>query len=166
MSHYKSNSGDGFQPLNPAQQNNRDHVVDIPLTPIVSHRSKEEDFHTVSSTQVMRPSLQKEGAASLGSANMFKTGGRRRLNRASGGAESANRTVDGEQDALTSIGKFYETVLNFSFLTRYLIYVLPLAIIIAIPVIIGATAAKNAKLGGVRIVWIFAWVSLGRYITV
>ena len=48
--------------------------------------------------------------------------------------------------------------MNFSIVTRYILYVLPLAILIAIPIIIGATAAQHAALGGVRIVWIFSWL--------
>ena len=66
--------------------------------------------------------------------------------------------IDGEEDTLTQMGMIYNKILNFSILTRYILYVLPLAILIAIPIIIGATAAQNAELGGVRIVWIFSWL--------
>lgn len=31
---------------------------------------------------------------------------------------------------------------------------------IAIPIIVGATAAKDAKIGSVRIVWFFTWVEI------
>lgn len=64
----------------------------------------------------------------------------------------------GEEDTLTHMGLIYNKVLEFSIITRYFLYVLPLAILIAIPIIIGATAAQNATMGGVRIVWIFSWV--------
>lgn len=65
---------------------------------------------------------------------------------------------DGEEDTLTHMGVIYNKILNFSIVTRYFLYVLPLAILIALPIIIGATAAQNATMGGVRIVWIFSWV--------
>lgn len=56
------------------------------------------------------------------------------------------------------MGIIYDKILKFSVVTRYFLYVLPLATIIAIPIIIGATAAQHATLGGVRIVWFFSWV--------
>ena len=65
---------------------------------------------------------------------------------------------DGEEDTLTRMGIIYNKILDFSVVTRYFFYVLPLAILIAVPIVIGATAAQNATMGGVRIVWIFAWV--------
>ena len=72
--------------------------------------------------------------------------------------ESGKKGKDGEDDTITQMGLIYNKVLNFSVVTRYILYVLPLAILIAIPIIIGATAAQNAALGGVRIVWIFSWL--------
>ncbi|EEP77335.1 predicted protein [Uncinocarpus reesii 1704] len=65
-----------------------------------------------------------------------------------------------EDGNLTQMGRFYNRILNFSVVTRYFIYVLPLALLIAIPIIIGATAAQNARIGGVKIVWFFTWVEV------
>ncbi len=65
---------------------------------------------------------------------------------------------DGEEDTITQMGLIYNKILDFSIVMRYILYVLPLAILIAIPIIIGATAAQNGQLGGVRIVWIFSWL--------
>ena len=67
---------------------------------------------------------------------------------------------DGEEDSLTRMGVIYNKIWDFSIVTRYILFVLPLAIIIAIPIIIGATAAQKAALGGVRIVWIFSWLEI------
>ncbi|KAG6997504.1 mechanosensitive ion channel protein Msy2 [Physcia stellaris] len=68
---------------------------------------------------------------------------------------------DGEEDTLTQMGQIYNKILNFSIVTRYFLYVLPLAIIIAIPIIIGATAAPKSTIDGhVRIVWFFSWVEI------
>ena len=59
------------------------------------------------------------------------------------------------------MGKFYDKILRFSIGARYFLYVLPLAIVIAIPIIIGATVAPNEKIDGhVRIVWFFTWVEI------
>lgn len=79
--------------------------------------------------------------------------GRRRTERKNG-----RKGNEGEEEIVTQMGIIYNKILNFSIVTRYFLYVLPLATIIAIPIIIGATAAQNATLGGVRIVWIFSWL--------
>ena len=71
---------------------------------------------------------------------------------------TAKKSSEGEEEIITQMGMIYNKILNFSVVTRYFLYVLPLATIIAIPIIIGATAAQNATLGGVRIVWIFSWL--------
>ena len=77
--------------------------------------------------------------------------GRRRTREKTGGN-------DGDEEVVTQMGILYNKILNFSVVTRYFLYVLPLATIIAIPIIIGATVAKKATLGGVRIVWVFSWL--------
>lgn len=79
--------------------------------------------------------------------------GRRRKERKTG-----KKNSEGEEEIITQMGMIYNKILNFSVVTRYFLYVLPLATIIAIPVIIGATAAQNATIGGVRIVWMFSWL--------
>ncbi|KAI5198983.1 hypothetical protein AUEXF2481DRAFT_3351 [Aureobasidium subglaciale EXF-2481] len=67
---------------------------------------------------------------------------------------------DGEEDTLNRMGRIYNKILNFSIITRYFVYVSPLALCIAIPIIVGATAAPNAKIGGVPIVWFFTWIEI------
>ena len=61
---------------------------------------------------------------------------------------------------VNAVGKFYRKVMASSVITRYLLYILPLGILIAIPIIVGATVAQGAKIGGVRIVWFFSWVEI------
>jgi len=67
-----------------------------------------------------------------------------------------------EEGGLNAMGKFYNKVLNFSLITRYFLYILPLGIALAIPIVIGATVAPNAKIGGVRILWLFTWIEIGK----
>jgi len=67
---------------------------------------------------------------------------------------------DGEEDTLNRMGQIYQRIKDFSIITRYFVYVLPLALCIAIPIIVGATAAQTAEIGGVRIVWFFTWVEI------
>lgn len=72
----------------------------------------------------------------------------------------ANSGEEGEEGTVTTVGRFYQAVLNFSVVTRYFIYVLPLGILLAIPIIVGATAAKYAKIGHVPIYWFFTWLEV------
>jgi small-conductance mechanosensitive channel len=69
-------------------------------------------------------------------------------------------TKDKEDGALTMAGKIYDKIFHFSVITRYFLYVAPLALCIAVPIVIGATTAESAKIGGVRILWFFTWVEI------
>lgn len=57
---------------------------------------------------------------------------------------------DGEKSTLNSMGELYAQVLKFSIVTRYTIYVAPLALILAVPVLLAATGIiyKDARIGG------------------
>ncbi|KAF2425283.1 hypothetical protein EJ08DRAFT_672152 [Tothia fuscella] len=61
---------------------------------------------------------------------------------------------------LTRMGRIYAKIVNFSVVTRYFLYVLPLALVLAVPIIVGATAARKAQIGGIRIVWLFTWIEI------
>ena len=69
-------------------------------------------------------------------------------------------TVDFCRASLRDLHSLTDPCDPVSIVTRYFVYVLPLALIIAVPVIVGATVAKDAELGGVRIVWFFTWVEI------
>ncbi|KAK6501151.1 hypothetical protein TWF481_008999 [Arthrobotrys musiformis] len=151
----------GFQPLDPAfQRPSEDHIVNIPLTPIESHRSlrtKEESVTAFnpSSDKVSRPPFERAGNTLDALGPFEKTaGGKRRL------LKDGQSFNDGEETALNKVGLLYEKILNFSFITRWMIYIAPLALALGIPIIVGATAAPNATIGGVRIVWFFAWTEV------
>lgn len=67
---------------------------------------------------------------------------------------------DGEEDTVNAMGKIYKKVRDFSTVTRYFLYVLPLASIIAIPIIVDAVQPTNKKVGSVRLLWFFVWVEI------
>lgn len=68
---------------------------------------------------------------------------------------------DGEQDTITVMGKIYTKVLNFSIITRYMLYVAPLALLLAIPIIVGGPPiTENPTIGRVRLRWFFVWVEI------
>lgn len=64
----------------------------------------------------------------------------------------------GEEDTITKMGQIYDKILNFSVFTRYFLYIIPVAAIIAIPIIVGATSATTAEIGQVQLTWVFVWV--------
>ncbi|EYE95626.1 serine/threonine protein kinase, partial [Aspergillus ruber CBS 135680] len=75
---------------------------------------------------------------------------------------SDNRTEhppDGNK-SLTRLRRLYKFLINSSIITRYIAYITPLAILIAIPIIVGATAARYATIGGVTLYWFFAWIEV------
>jgi len=90
-------------------------------------------------------------------------GGRGHRRQRTHGSGSRRIGYDGEEDKLNAMGKVYKRILDFSVVTRYMVYVAPLAAMIAVPIIIGATAAPNAKIAGVPIRWFFTWIEIRTY---
>ena len=64
---------------------------------------------------------------------------------------------------MTKMGRLYTTILNFSVVTRYFIYVLPLAALLAIPIALGLAVFPDVHVGGVRMVWFFTWLEAGMF---
>lgn len=146
--------GDEFFPLSTTQSRTYlrprpdEHVVDIPLSPIRSHNSTRSrtDEEYLPQMEMLHPET---GLESIGNRSF----GRRRRIRGPGGEDGGPRT-------LNKLGRFYEKLINFSIVTRYLIYIFPLSLVLAIPTLIGGFGpGRDSKIGGVRIVWFFLWVS-------
>lgn len=58
-----------------------------------------------------------------------------------------------EEDALTKIGNLIWKIHSASVLTRYALYILPVAILLAIPLIVTATVKADTRIDGIRCVW-------------
>ena len=125
-----------------------DATIDIPLTTVTTKTGaliQEETDHGTTNEETSFFSKP--------------VGGRRQKNT----DESTGQGFSQGVNTLTRMGRIYNKILNFSLITRYFFYVLPLGTALAVPIVIGATAKKDAKLGGedgVRIVWIFTWVEI------
>lgn len=151
-------SREGFQQLprtnSSTMGNSKDATIDIPLTNVTSRTGARKN-----ETNSLFPEYAPQSVHQLDEkAGLFhrRVAGRRKV-----ADKSTGRTGDdGEEDTLNQMGLLYKKILNFSIVTRYFLYVLPIAVLIAIPIVIGATAAKGAELGGVRIVWIFSWIEI------
>lgn len=153
-------SREGFQQLpssNPPRMGNpNDATIDIPLTTVPTKTGVRKSDNNDQNALGINTELS--GQKNNEKAGLFHrpVAGRRKAAKDS----AANKSDDEEEDTLTHMGKVYHKILSFSIVTRYFLYVLPIASIIAVPIVIGATAAQNAKLGGVRIVWIFTWIEI------
>lgn len=150
-------SSKGFQHIpnqsdSSTMSNPNDATINIPMNNVNSKNSKagarKTDLYSPATTGTPEQQLNEKA-----SFYQRHVAGRRRTEKKTG-----KKGNDGEEEIVTQMGIIYNKILNFSVITRYFLYVLPLATIIAIPIIIGATAAQHATLGGVRIVWIFSWL--------
>jgi hypothetical protein len=122
-------------------------MEEIPMTQVRSHGSSTWKTHEDDGL------YRNEGKTSGRLFTPPEPAGRRKLKLNSRQTDDEN----GEM-SLTGLGKFYDKIVNFSLFTRYLVYVVPVAALIAIPIVIGATTAKKAEIGGVRILWFFTWI--------
>ncbi|KAI1909434.1 hypothetical protein LOZ53_003811 [Ophidiomyces ophidiicola] len=141
-------SHDRFQQLqDSAMANPHDATIDIPLTSVTSNTGARNDASGkyIPSSESTPEHHEKK--------HLFH--GRRVVN-----AQSGEKNQAPEDGTITRMGRIYSKILNFSVVTRYFIYVLPLALLIAIPIIIGATVATETRIGGVAIVWFFTWIEV------
>lgn len=153
-------SREGFQQLpgsNPPRMGNpNDATIDIPLTPVPTKtRARKSDSNAPNALGIETKFSEQNNNEKAGLFHR-RVAGRRKAAKDSTG----NKNDDKDEGTLTHMGKIYHKVLGFSIVTRYLLYVLPIALIIAVPIFVGAAAAQNAKLGGVRIVWFFTWIEI------
>ncbi|KAF2111650.1 serine/threonine protein kinase-like protein [Lophiotrema nucula] len=128
-------SRQGFQPLN--YNDSRDNMAtspnDIPLQTVVSH------------TPSHAPTAREETDEKRG----FFHRGRRRVQKVdSKGGVARPGDDDEDKTALNHMGRIYTKILNFSIITRYMIYVAPLALILAVPIILAVTVWSGKKANG------------------
>lgn len=136
-----------------------DATIDIPLNDMQQRHDSNTPFAATSNDNVGSP-LVKETTAERERSRMF---GGRRVKKVDSKGRPTRVGSDGEEITVNKMGRLYKKITEFSTLTRYLVYVTPLAACLAIPIIIGGTTAKDAKLGGVRICWFFTWIEIGAY---
>ncbi|KEF59024.1 uncharacterized protein A1O9_03867 [Exophiala aquamarina CBS 119918] len=164
--HYKRFSKDGFQPLTHQTSGEMAHpndiTIDIPMTKVTTNGSatgaRRADIISPARSQPSTDfpdQLDEKHPHRHFHRGPEGPGGRRRR-----AEDTEKRTKNKEEGTLNAVGRFYKKVYNFSVITRYFTYVAPVALCIAIPIIVGATAAPRARIGDVRLVWFFAWVEV------
>ncbi|KAH7088173.1 hypothetical protein FB567DRAFT_441676 [Paraphoma chrysanthemicola] len=127
----------------------------IPLQTVVSH--------TPSQTTPTSPENEKSEKT-----GMFSRG-RRRIAKVDSrtGAPLPPRGDQEEKTALNHMGRIYTKILNYSIVTRYMIYVAPVALLLAIPIIMSQTGQITGTIGNanqkkfwiwIEIIWLSFWV--------
>lgn len=135
------------------------HIVDIPLTPVKSNSGA--TGARKEGQAIGHPYFKRQESTDAEYGIFHKHMGRRRGGTAQAGGDAS--LVD-EEGALTTMGRLYEKFLNFSIVTRYLLYVIPLSLFFVGAILIGLFLSPGATIGagdntpGVRIVWFFVWV--------
>ena len=127
-----------------------DATIDIPLEPVQSNGG---GLRSQSSTSALRTEETKTSSEKKSRSLWYPRG--RRPKPENRIKPSGKVGYDGEEDTVNIMGKVYKRIRDFSTVTRYFFYVLPLASIIAIPIIIDATSPTHASVGGVRLLWFF-----------
>ena len=138
-------SSRGFQQIPETKMSNpNDARIDIPLTKVETK------------TGARTGSQDKGQSTSNGKSNDEKAGFYQR--HVAGRRRAAKSKQKDDAAEINTMGMIYYKILNFSIVTRYILYILPVGLLLALPIVIGATAAQNASVGCVRIVWIFTWL--------
>lgn len=71
--------------------------------------------------------------------------------------------TDGEEISVNGLGRFYDKIINFSIVTRYFVYVAPIALLIAAPIIIYSTGGRSGDYfvnTGVKVNWFWLWIEI------
>lgn len=106
------------------------------------------------------PNPESEKAHLVPDCDAGSTGRRRGRHRRSGNSlYGHDRDGNGVEDE-NSLGRFYRAVRNSSSLIRYFVYIVPGATLLAIPIILGGTVARDATIGHVAMYWFFAWLEV------
>ncbi len=155
----------GFQPLSNVNPSGDDPKMaygqenDIPLTSVASRSS---------STGARKPG---EGILNdLSEQPTFKDDEKKGFFRGTAGMRKVKKVnsrprrvgTDGEEVSVNGLGKFYNKIITFSIVTRYLVYVLPVALLIATPIAIYAVIGTNTLFAGtgVRVVLFWSWIEI------
>jgi hypothetical protein len=143
-------SNQGFQPLNGISDNMENRGNDIPLQTVVSHTPSHN-----SPTSSNNEKSEKTG--------MFHRG-RRRLAKVDSrtGAPLPPRGDQEEKTALNRMGRVYTKILNYSIVTRYMIYVAPIALLLAIPIILSQTGTITGAIGNTKQKNFWIWIEISK----
>lgn len=156
----KSFSRDGFARI-PGETDhnmaNHDATIDIPLEQVPSYSGG--GYRNMATTSALNTS---DADAAQAQKRVWFSGRRQKPEAYQNHKKKKKGKVgyDGEEETVNTMGHIYRRVMAFSTLTRYFVYVSPLALLFAAPIIITAVTGSDAKIGGVLVMWFFTWVEI------
>ncbi|KAF8855636.1 hypothetical protein BDZ45DRAFT_692409 [Acephala macrosclerotiorum] len=154
----------GFQPLQTSNSNNENmsysppDQVGIPLTQVGTRSSstgaRKAGEGAISSTDFNeQPTFRDDEKKGLFKNHSKKAGGKR--------SKAPTRVgTDGEEISVNGLGRFYNRVVKFSVVTRYLVYVAPVALLIAIPIVLYAVLHPEDIFAGMRVYLFWTWIEI------
>lgn len=153
MSVRSPRSNKGFQAIPEYNMNND---TGIPLTNIQTRssstgvRRQGDEMQNNFTQQPTQYDDEKKG--------MFNSrGGKRKVRKI-----TSRVNTDGEEVKVNSLGRLYNKIVNFSVVTRYMVYVLPIAALLAIPIVVYAVVKPAAFFAstGVRVYLFWSWIEI------
>jgi hypothetical protein len=75
----------------------------------------------------------------------------------------AAQTFNKDEEKMTPncLERLHSRILHFSIVTRYMVYVAPLALLLAIPVILSQTKVTKGSIGGTDQQGFWIWIEIG-----
>ncbi|KAK3717388.1 hypothetical protein LTR37_005777 [Vermiconidia calcicola] len=67
---------------------------------------------------------------------------------------------EGKEDGLTKVGNWIWKIHKASVLTRYALYIIPVAALLSVPLVLSATVYDDAAAAGVRLLGLFIWIEM------
>ncbi|RFU31270.1 hypothetical protein B7463_g5078, partial [Scytalidium lignicola] len=139
----------------PRGYNKMSHEMDIPLTQVRTNNStgaRRQGEGVMNSNDLdSQPTFHDVEKSD----HFHHHAGRRKLQK----LDSKGR-VDSEGVEVNAMGRLYHKIVGFSVITRYLLYVAPLAILIAAPIVVYAILNRDAKIAGVKVYLFFTWIEI------
>lgn len=121
-----------------------DAVVDIP--PAFAHETKDRKIGFPESDWQSRtsPWSRKEKSSQDRSEELFDD----------------DEDLSEEEDTFGLFGRLYERIGNLPILLRYAVYIIPVGVLIAIPIIVLGVIKQRVPVGPVRLIGLFIWLEL------
>ncbi|XP_014557051.1 hypothetical protein COCVIDRAFT_26296 [Bipolaris victoriae FI3] len=129
------------------------HATNIPLETVISHTPSHSPSNA-HNEKAERPHMFTRGRRKLAAIDERT------------GAPIPPRDQE-EKTALNRMGRLYTKILNWSIVTRYMVYVAPVALLLAIPIILSQTGTITGSISGtnqkkfwiwIEIIWLSFWV--------
>jgi small-conductance mechanosensitive channel len=126
-------------------------IIPVEILTYGAFDNKPKSDVTVTTTAIESPDSPKQRPT-------IQLQGRRRTTSSLDQLEAPNARVDATDNTLTRIGNLIKKVHGFSIITRYALYVLPIATLLVIPLALFDTIYKDARAGNIRLLGLFIWL--------